>query len=123
MTGREPSFGTLIVPGQIVLAAQFIPPWTIAGRLPADAEARLRCAGAIIEPLAGGTQTIVGWPGVTLRDFMLFDVLMHEIGHHIIQHHTGKRRVRIARTKDHEAFADAFARQCRARWIAAGVAL
>ena len=119
-TTGDLSFGRLIVPGQIILSAHSIPPGTIAGRLPTDAEARLRCAGAIIELIAGGTQMIIAWPGATLRDFMLFDVLMHEIGHHVFQHHTGKRSVRIARTKDHEAFANAFARRCRARFIAAG---
>lgn len=32
--------------------------------------------------------------------------------------HKGKRRVRIARTRDHEAFADAFARKCREVYLA-----
>jgi hypothetical protein len=45
---------------------------------------------------------------------MLEEVLLHEIGHHVLQHHTGKRPVRIARTRDHEAFAAAFAEKERA---------
>jgi Zn-dependent peptidase ImmA (M78 family) len=48
---------------------------------------------------------------------MLFDVLMHEVGHHLIQHHKGKRQARVARTRDHEAFADAFARRWREVWL------
>jgi hypothetical protein len=40
-------------------------------------------------------------------------VLMHEVGHHLIQQYKGKRRARVARTRDHEAFADGFARRCR----------
>jgi hypothetical protein len=116
-------FGRLIVPGRIILYPQSLVPWTVAGRLPAVAETRLQRAGAIIERIAGGTQTTIQWPGATLRDFMLFDVLLHEIGHHIMQHHTGKRTMRIARTKDHEAFADAFARNARARFAATGAIL
>jgi hypothetical protein len=44
---------------------------------------------------------------------MLFDVLLHEIGHHLIQQYRGKRTARVARTRDHEACADRFALQCR----------
>ncbi len=72
--------------------------------------------------IAGGAQTIVAWPGETLREFMRFDVLLHEIGHHIIQHEKGKRAARVLRTKDHEAWADAFARHCSAEWRADEVA-
>jgi len=115
-------FGRLIVPGRIVLFAQPASPLVVAGRLPHEAEARLIRAGARIERVANGAQTVVAWPAQSLRDFMLFDVLMHEIGHHLIQHHKGKRTARVARTKDHEAFADAFARRCRDRYAQAGIA-
>jgi len=54
-----------------------------------------------------------------LRDFMLFDALMHEIAHHRLQQYTGKRTARIARTADHEAYADQFAAQCRAQFMEA----
>jgi hypothetical protein len=54
----------------------------------------------------------VDWPGDTLRDFLLFDGLMHEIGHHM----TGKRTARVMRTADHERRADAFATACRLVW-------
>jgi hypothetical protein len=116
------SFGRLIVPGRIVLFAQSASPWIVAGRLADEAEERLIRAGALAERVANGAQTVVSWPAESLRDFMLYDVLMHEIGHHLIQHHTGKRTVRVARTKDHEAFADAFARRCRDRAARAGIA-
>jgi hypothetical protein len=66
-----------------------------------------------VESCDDGGATIVSWPSTTLRAFMLFDVLMHEIGHHLIQHYKGKRPARVARTRDHEAFADAFAQRCR----------
>lgn len=45
---------------------------------------------------------------------MLCEVLLHEMGHHLLQHHKAKRRVRIARTQDHEAAAERFAQALRA---------
>ncbi len=109
-------FGRLIVPGQVVLYPPPPAPWCLAGRLPAKQRRKLERAGAVLESAGKGAQTIVKWSGNDLRDFMLFEVLMHEIGHHLIQHHKGKRRVRTARTKDHEAFADRFAARCRKLW-------
>ena len=106
-------FGRLAVPGRILLYDQPHPPWLLAGTLhPADRERLLR-AGAAIAGTGGAGGIEIGWPGDNLRDFMLFDVLMHEIGHHLIQHYKGKRTVRRARTADHEAFADRFAQRCR----------
>ena len=108
-------FGRLIVPGRIDLYAQPVPPWVLPGRLPADEEDRLRRAGAEIAPAGGGTQTVVAWPGDTLRRFMLLDVLLHELGHHVLQHERRAPAGRIVRTRDHEAFAEQFARRCRER--------
>jgi len=76
----------------------------------------LERAGAIVAVSDGGHHTRSDWPGDRLRSFVLFDGLMHEIGHHLLQHEKGKRRVRIARTADHEAFAERFARRCRERY-------
>jgi hypothetical protein len=76
--------GRLLVPGCIVLYAQPPSPWLLPGRLTARDEERLRRAGALVERFDSGAQTSVTWPGDTLRDFMLFDVLMHEVGHHLI---------------------------------------
>jgi len=103
----------LVVPGRIFLYAQPNPPWLLRGRLTHIDEERLHRAGANVERIGGAGHTIVSWPGQTLRDYLLFDGLMHEIGHHLIQQYRGKRTVRLARTKDHEAFADHFAYQCR----------
>jgi hypothetical protein len=99
---------TLKVPGLIVLYEQRRPPWTFPGCLNENALERLRRAGAHVTGA-----TTVDWPADTLRDFLLFDGLMHEIGHHIIQHATGKRAARVMRTADHERRADAFAAACR----------
>src|SRR4051794_10442098 len=75
-------FGTLLVPGRIVLYEQPCPPWSLPGALTPRDAAHLRRAGAIVERSLGGWRTTVDWPDETLRDFWRFDVLMHEIGHH-----------------------------------------
>jgi hypothetical protein len=109
----EVHLGTYVVPGRVLLFDQSPPPWELAGQLPEVVDQRLRRAGADIEVSAGGLLTVVRWPGDTLRTFMLFDGLMHEIGHHILQHSKGKRGPRVVRTKDHELMADRFAQKCR----------
>ncbi len=108
--------GTLLVPGRIVLYDQPPSPWLLPGRLPTRQLERLEAAGAEVERTGCG-RTRVTWPGETLKEFMLLDVLLHEIGHHVLQHHKGKRRARIARTRDHEAYARAFAQRCRVRYL------
>jgi hypothetical protein len=110
--------GNLRIPGRVRLYDQPLSPWCLPGQLTPAAAARLTRAGAILELVAGGRQTRVVWPGRTLRDFMLYDVLLHEIGHHLLQQYTGKRRARIARTRDHEAFAETFAQRGRRRYHA-----
>jgi hypothetical protein len=109
-------FGRLFVPGRIVLYEQPSSPWLLTGSLAEEEAERLRSAGAFIEADENGLRTAVLWPDDTLRDFMLFDVLMHEIGHHLIQQYKGKRSERVARTRDHEAFAHQFAARCRQLW-------
>ncbi|MEU5726639.1 hypothetical protein ABZ783_33165 [Micromonospora sp. NPDC047738] len=46
-----------------------------------------------------------------LRDFMRFDVLLHELGHHLLQHRARKVG-NIQRRSDHERFAET----CVAQW-------
>lgn len=113
-------FGTLLIPGRIVLYEQPASPWLLPGTLSAKQQEKLRRAGAMVEAMSEPSQTIVSWPGDALRDFMLFDVLMHEIGHHLLQHHKGKRRARVARTADHEALAERFALGCRLLYHSGG---
>ncbi len=103
--------GRLLVPGRIVLYDQRHSPWHLPGRVGEEESRWLLDAGAEIEELEAAIA--IHWPAGTLKDFMLFDVLMHEVGHHLLQHHKGKRLARIARTSDHEAFAESFARKCR----------
>jgi len=101
------------VPGTVVLYEQREPPWTVRG-LPTASIERLQRAGASVEEGASGAR--VHWTAKALRDFVLFDGLMHEIGHHLIQQHTGKRTARVMRTADHERRAAAFADECRRAW-------
>jgi hypothetical protein len=108
-SGDHMRFGRLRIPGEILLYEQPKPPWILPGRLRDMERGRLARAGAQIEIVGGGIQTRVGWPDDTLRDFMLFDVLMHELGHHMVQQYTGKRSARVRRTSDREAFAARFA--------------
>ena len=101
------------MPGRVVLYEQRRPPWVIRG-LSVRSFERLRRAGAVLDIAAGVIR--VEWPGETLRDFVLFDGPMHEIGHHLVQHHRGKRSLRVMRTADHERYAEAFATACRMAW-------
>lgn len=121
--GRGLLFGRLFVPGRVVLYDQPSSPWLLTGMLPEDEAARLQRAGALIDADEHSHWTTVTWPDNTLRDFMLFDVLMHEIGHHLIQQYKGKRPARVARSRDHEAFAHRFAARCRKLWEGSAIQL
>jgi hypothetical protein len=112
-----PLFGQLIVPGRIMVYEQPSPPWRLPGILPEPDVEKMRQSGALVEIDHEVQATFVHWPGDSLSNFMIFEVLLHEIGHHILQHNAGKRKQRIARTRDHEAFADRFADRCRAAWF------
>lgn len=109
-------FGRLNVPGVIVLFEQPCPPWRIHGQLNNQDLIALAMAGATIEAEKRGLYTTVYWSYEDLKNFMLFDVLLHEIGHHLIQQYKGKRGIRVVRTRDHELFARKFAVACRKQW-------
>lgn len=112
-------FGRLYIPGTIVLYEQPVPPWYVNGTL-AGAEAEsLTGAGAVIERSDDGMRCIVHWAEQDLRDFMLLDVLMHEIGHHLAQQFRGKRQAQVMRTADHERWARLFASRCRQAYLEA----
>jgi len=51
---------------------------------------------------------------------VLFDVLLHEIGHHYAQQFRRRFRSRALRTKDHEAYAQGFVRAYRRTFKARG---
>lgn len=101
-------FGRYSSPGRVILFEQPVPPWRLSGRLQERIVRRFERAGAIVTPSGDVGATVVHWPEDTLRRFMLEGVLLHELGHHVLQHYKGKRSVRIARTRDHETFASRF---------------
>ncbi len=106
-----PLLGSLEAPGRIILYEQPAPPWRLSGTLSKVEWDRLERAGAVLSVCDDGETTIAEWPGDTLSRFMLLDVLLHELGHHFLQHNKGKRNPRIARTKDHESYAEGFAKR------------
>ena len=109
-------FGVLTVHGRIQLFDLPQPPWALPGSLRGVDRGSLEQAGATIEVPSGGLQTVIRWPGASLKEFFLFDVLMHEVAHHMIQQYRGKRSARVMRTRDHEAVAASFARWCRTEY-------
>jgi hypothetical protein len=112
-SARGVPIARLQVPGKIVLFEQMHPPWNVRG-LAGESIDRLRRAGATVKEGLGAAR--VDWTPQALKDFVLFEGLMHEIGHHLIQQHTGKRLVRVMRTANHEHRAAAFADACRRAW-------
>jgi hypothetical protein len=111
-------FGRLVVPGEIILYDQPKPPWFISGSIPRAERLRLERAGATVESSDNDMHCQILWTENDLKNFMLFEVFMHEVGHHIIQQYKGKRSDRVMRTKDHERFADSFAKRCRQSYLA-----
>jgi len=108
-----PVFGRYRAPDCLILFEQPLPPWRLSGLLQRKPFRRFEKAGAIVILLGDVGATVVDWPGDTLRQFMLKEILLHELGHHVLQHYKGKRRARVARTPDNECFAERFAQKHR----------
>lgn len=108
-------FGMLEVPGRIVLYEQPLPPWRFTGALAPWQRDLLASFGAVIDYNPMLDRSSIDWPPSALRRFMLSQVLLHELGHHQLQHHKGKRTIRIARRRDHEAHAEQWAARWRPR--------
>ncbi len=106
-------FGALHPPGRIVLYEQPDPPWRVPGQVSGRDRIAFERAGAVPTVTAGGTE--IDWPDRSLRTFMLADVLLHEIGHHVTRHRRGKRTVPRHRTTDDERLADEFSAAWRDR--------
>jgi hypothetical protein len=104
-------FARFVSTGRIELFEQPVPPWFLRGRLPPAEVRRLVDAGATVRADDALGTTRIDWSLATLRKFFLRDVLLHELGHHRLQHEKGKRPARIARTRDHEAYAARIARR------------
>jgi len=106
-------FGRYEVRGRILLYEQPVPPWRLQGLVDDRSAQRFERAGAVVKLLPEMGATFVDWPGSTLQRFMREEVLLHELGHHVLQQYKAKRLVRVARTRDHEAFAARFAERRR----------
>jgi hypothetical protein len=119
LPGGHMVFGCLRIPARILLFEQPRSPWRRSGALGPIGLSTLTRAGAQVAFDAATDTTTITWPDDTLRRFMLLDILLHEIGHHVLQHHHGKRLATVVRTRDHEAFADRYARTLRKRCEAA----
>jgi hypothetical protein len=103
-------FGRLAGPGHVVLYDQARPPWRLGGFLAGPDADWLASAGAdVAEP------GLVDWPGDSLRRFMTGHVLVHELGHHLLQHERRLCGAAGARTSDHEALAELAAGRLRDR--------
>jgi len=98
----------LVGPGRIVLYDQSRSPWRLGFELAPEQGAQLQAAGAELSD-----DGVVSWPGDSLRRFMLGYGLAHELGHHVIQHERRLRGERGARTREHEARAEAIAARLR----------
>src|SRR5262245_8682922 len=107
------AFGRYCAPGRVILFDQPRPPWRLPGLLQGIIIRRFVRAGAIVRSLIDVNATLVDWPEDTLRRFMLEGVFLHELGHHVLQQYKCKPSERIARTRDHEAFARRFVEKYR----------
>src|SRR6266850_3692061 len=83
------NFGRYEAPGRIILFAQSVKARRLQGLLKPDVVQYLEHAGAVVTLLPGAETTLVGWQRLALRRFMLEEVLLHELGHHLLQHHKG----------------------------------
>ncbi len=104
-------FAEYVVPGEICLYAVPASPWQFAF-VPSrsDCEAFTR-HGANVHVDESRRQTTVYWTPTDLKSYLLYEVLAHEIGHHVLQHNKGKRQAQIRRRFDHEACADLYSRR------------
>lgn len=106
-------FAEYAVPGRIDLFALPECPWRLPFQLHAIDRAAFEMYGAHIEIDNPGGFTIVYWGEAGLARFVLTEVLAHELGHHLFQHHRGKRSAKLCRHSDHERRADLHSRRVR----------
>ncbi len=104
-------FAEYVVPDEIHLYSVPTPPWRLSFLLSDHDIAAFVRHGARTAVDARLRKTTVEWPGNSLRDFYLIEVLSHELGHHLLQHNAGKRTAQVRRRRDHERFADLHSRR------------
>jgi hypothetical protein len=111
--GRSLVFAEYALSGDIDLYAVPSPPWYLPFMLsPEDRIAFMR-HGARVRVDDRMQQTTVEWTLSSLKSFYLYEVLAHELGHHRLQYHKGKRKVLLCRRSDHEKRAELYSRHVR----------
>lgn len=99
-------FGEYLLAGEIHLYAVPPSPWRIPF-VPAEEDiAAFRRHGARVLVSEARQMTTVEWSEEGLRGFYLYEVLAHELGHHLLHYHRGKRLAVTCRRSDHERRAE-----------------
>ena len=106
-------FAEYVVPGEIHVFSVPELPWSLPFLLrDADRKAFERYGARLDVDLAREITT-VNWSLAGLRIFVLYEVLAHELGHHLLQAHRGKRIGTVCRRSDHERRAELQSRRVK----------
>jgi hypothetical protein len=100
--------GEYRLPGEIILYAVPKAPWKL-DFLPNDEDLKAfqrHCRGMQID--RNLQQVALHWQPEELQRFYLFEVLAHELGHHLKQYRSGKPSLPCCRLSEHEAWAELF---------------
>ncbi len=114
-TPQGVTFAEYTLGGAIDIYAVPPSPWRLAF-VPCDSDLRAftrHAARLDVETTA--RRTTVWWEPDGLLAFFLFEVLAHEIGHHVLQRDRGRQSTPACRRADHEACADTYARRVVSR--------
>lgn len=114
---RGVTFAEYILSGILDIYAVPASPWRLAF-VPCAADLRtFRRYAAHVDVNETARRTAIRWEPNGLTNFFLYEVLAHEIGHHVLQQHKGKRPAQVCRRADHEACADIYARRVLSRHL------
>ena len=106
-------FAEYIIGGELRLYSLPVSPWLLPFLLHAADRDVFQRYGAQIAEDEERERTIVRWSAPGLTKYCLLEVLAHEIGHHLLQYHHGKRPAPICRRADHEKRADLQSRRVK----------
>lgn len=106
-------FAEYLLSGEIHLYAVPGSPWRLPFLLQEKDRVAFARYGAQCEFDIEREQTNVHWAEEGLKRFALCEVLVHEIGHHLLQYHKGKRKVQVCRVRDHELRANLQSRRAQ----------
>jgi hypothetical protein len=95
-------FAEYVMPGEIRLYSVPANPWELPFILACADRAAFERHGARVEVDFAQEQTTVRWSADGLKQFVLYEVLAHELGHHMLQYRKGKRTEAVCRWSDHE---------------------